>query len=671
MWGLFGALTVLCGVLAAAWWSVRARLRDAEQHRGALEKTTRDAVDASRKTSQFLANMSHEIRTPMNGVLGVTRLLLGTTLDPKQRRYVETIDASGRSLLTVLNDILDFSKVEAGKYKIQSVAFDVIVVAQEVAELLAEPAHRKGVELVLRVAPSVPARVQGDPDRFRQVLTNLASNAVKFTAEGEVCIDVTLQDKDDAQVTLRVEVRDTGVGISEAAQGKLFEAFAQEDGTIAHRYGGTGLGLALSRRLLETMGGSVDFESSEGVGSRFWFVLPCPRAEQLDAPRRRIDPKGGRVLIVDASETWRNVLSEQLSLWTLRCEAEASGERALALLNERSTTPSEAFHAVVVSSHTRDLRGEELVRVVLLSRLDGETVPADIAAELSAHLHKPMRASDLFDAMLAAFGGEVRTRKRQRTPEQGARVRGARVLVVEDDDVNQFVAVEQIKRLGYEVDLARNGLEAVEAVQKGGYAAVFMDCQMPVMDGYQATREIRAREQSGQRLPIIALTAHALHGERQKVLDAGMDDYLTKPLRVDALRKMLEHFVDARVPHAVGDAAPAATPLPEIELQVLDPATVRSVKVIELVLRLMPGQLGVIADAIAQAEFEPLRAHAHKLKGSAASIGAQRMAASAEVLQHAKDGDVDGVTIELARLREQWETVQSRLQDELSQRRTA
>jgi two-component system, sensor histidine kinase and response regulator len=208
-------------------------------------------------------------------------------------------------------------------------------------------------------------------------------------------------------------------------------------------------------------------------------------------------------------------------------------------------------------------------------------------------------------------------------------------------------------------------------VQKGGYAAVFMDCQMPVMDGYQATREIRAREQSGQRLPIIALTAHALHGERQKVLDAGMDDYLTKPLRVDALRKMLEHFVDARVPHAVGDAAPAATPLPEIELQVLDPATVRSVKVIELVLRLMPGQLGVIADAIAQAEFEPLRAHAHKLKGSAASIGAQRMAASAEVLQHAKDGDVDGVTIELARLREQWETVQSRLQDELSQRRTA
>ncbi len=684
--GLAGAIISLVAALAFVSLYIGPLLRVTENAFLRLEQTTALALESARLKSQFLANMSHEIRTPMNGVLGITKLMLDMHLDTKLRRYVETIDASGRALLTIINDVLDFSKIEAGKYKIQILEFDVVVVTQEVAELLSEPAHRKNVELVYRIGREVPARVKGDPDRYRQILMNLCGNAVKFTAEGEVFIDVSATPRaDDESVLLRVEVRDTGIGVSDAAKNKLFEAFSQQDSSSVRVYGGTGLGLAISKRLAEMMGGSIGFSSTEGVGSSFWFTLPVGVAPQeQDSLRAPIEPSGRRALIVDASESWRRLLSEQLSAWGMRSATEASGDRALALLKDAEAI-GQRFDIVLVSTHTRDLSGQELIArlgaasmrvpVVYLSQLSTGIVPSELSEAVVAQLNKPVRASDLYDCLVTTFSGARSRRTKTRSGEERTRARrkDVRLLIVEDNEVNQFVAVEQLKQMGYEVDLAKNGREAVDAVQKYSYAAVLMDCQMPVMDGYEATREIRRRETTGQHLPIIALTAHALMGEREKVLEAGMDDYLTKPVRADALRKLLTHFVDNRlaVERLSGSNPPVGASPRSAATPDLDPTTQRSNKVIELFLRLVPGQLAVLEEAIGAGDNEQSRAHAHKLKGSSLSLGALRMAEIAEAMQHMLDPDFARAPAELAKLRERFETASALLRTELAARQSA
>jgi signal transduction histidine kinase/DNA-binding NarL/FixJ family response regulator len=474
-----------------------------------LETTTLAALESARLKSQFLANMSHEIRTPMHGIMGVTKLALGMPLDSKLRHYLGVIDTSARGLLTIINDILDFSKMEAGKYEIHPRPFDLRDVVEESIELFVEPAREKKLELSLNVAPDVPNELIGDPDRIRQILVNLTSNAVKFTDRGEVSVSVTVSPHAD-KLLLRTSVKDSGCGISPAAQDKLFEAFTQVDGSYARQHGGTGLGLAIVKRLANLMGGEVGLQSEFGRGSEFWFTIVVEQSHVAPPERRRLD---------------------------------------------------------------------------------------------SSQLHE-----------------------RRRSVEQRP------VLVVDDNEINRFVAVEQLREFGYSAETACNGAEAVEAVSRRDYAVVLMDCQMPVMDGYAATREIRRREKGKRRVPIIAVTAHAIVGERDNVLASGMDDYIAKPVRPAALERALLQWAcaaDEISEDEHDEAAILACPSSDE----FEPDTDLTPRLVELFLLHAPEQLGELAKQVTAGNAESARAQAHKLKGGLYAVGAARLADSMEQLR--------------------------------------
>jgi signal transduction histidine kinase/DNA-binding response OmpR family regulator len=662
--GVLGGLVALLSALAFVNLYIGPLLRALEEAVHRLQHTTAAALESARAKSQFLANMSHEIRTPINGVLGITRLMLDASLPPKLRRYAEALEVSGRSLATIINDVLDFSKIEAGKYAIVEADLDVASVTLDAAEPLAEDARKKGLELVCRIGKEVPPLLRGDPDRYRQVLTNLAGNAVKFTLHGEVFIDVSARPLEPGKVELRVEVRDTGVGIADDARDKVFDAFWQQDGSAARAFGGTGLGLAISRRLVEMMGGQIGFESAVGAGSRFWLTLPLAIAtDAAPATRSALDR---RVLVVDANPSWRGVLAEQLAAWQMACVTEASGARALPRLRE-AAQDGQPFAVALIASRVEDLDSAELIRavyeapelgalpIVYLGYLGDPPLPEAAAAHVRAQLHKPMRVSQLYDSLAGVF--HVPASRRGAGAVSRAAASRVPLLLVEDNDINALVATEQLHALGYEVDAAHNGAEAVAAVDKRRYAAVLMDCQMPVMDGYQASREIRAKEQPGQHLPIIALTAHALGGEREKVLAAGMDDYLTKPVRPDSLHKTLLRWLGQ-------DGVPSSSAPPRAEAQddELDPGTPRSSQVIALFLRLLPGQLDELTRALEAGDAAAARAHAHKLKGSGLSVGARRFARLAGELQLVVDaGRLPLAREKLDELRAAFERLRERL----------
>ena len=678
--GVIVALFALLAALAFVNLYIVPLTRVTERAFGQLERTTEMALESARLKSQFLANMSHEIRTPMNGVLGMTRLILNTGLEPKLRRYIETVDASGRALMTIINDILDFSKIESGKYEIHEVEFDISVLTQEVVELFAERAHVKGLELLCRVAPDVPTRVHADPDRVRQVLGNLIGNAIKFTEEGEIYVQVTRGASDKGEPALLVEVHDTGIGIPEASHETIFESFSQQDGSSVRVYGGTGLGLAISKHLIEIMKGKIGVKSEPGKGSVFHFSLPLVEAATVEQETRVIEPAGRRAIVVDSSDRARQIVAEHLRAWGMLCSELADADEALARIAE-AEGEGEPFHIAVVAQRAGGMEGAQLLErlgkerpelpTVFLSQSSSQTTASELSESVVAQISKPIRVSDLYDSLVGTFAGAGRRHEQGQaqavTPRQAPR-KGIHILVVDDNEVNQFVAAEQVLEFGYEVGIASNGQEAGAAALTGKYAAVLMDCQMPVMDGYEATRVIREREAEGQRLPIIALTAHALLGERDKVLEAGMDDYLTKPIRSDALRKVLAHLVDANVDSARGETcerAEAQDPsLPDLETE-----TRRSPKVIELVLRHVPTQVELLGNAIEAGDAAATRAHAHKLKGSAASIGARRMSTIAEELQHlGNSGDVGDAPQRMEALRASFEVVRDLLEGELQQK---
>ena len=685
--GLGGALLALIATLAFIYLYIGPLLRVTESALRRLEHTTELALESVRLKSQFLANMSHEIRTPINGVLGITRLMLELPLEGKMRRYADALEASGQSLSTIINDILDFSKIEADRYEIQRVEFDPARVTQEVAETLSASAHAKGLDLVCRVAPDVPARLAADPDRYRQVLTNLAGNAVKFTQRGEVFIDLsTRPGKTATELLLRAEVRDTGIGIAESAKEQVFEAFWQQDGSAARSYGGTGLGLAISKRLVAMMGGELEFVSALGVGSRFYFTLPCVLTSDAASAIAIGEPAGRRALIVDASASWCDVLEERLSTWGMRCTVETNGLRALDLLRDAAAR-AEPFDIALVASQTGDLRGDELLRriavepalaatkLVLLGYLGSDATAVELPDALIAQLAKPMRVSHLYDCIVGAFSERGVARLRSRPPVAADAGSRPNVLLVEDNDVNQLVATETLLKLGYRTDVARNGVEAIALAQKHEYAAILMDCQMPVMDGYQATREIRRRELPGKRVPIIALTAHALSGERENVLAAGMDEYLTKPLQLVALRRALEQWTAGRGSPSQ-NAAPAldlakSAPAAAVEAD-LDQQVERSTDVAELFLELVPGQIEALATAINTGAANEVSSRAHKLKGGTLSIGARRMASlAAEIEDSALVGRLSQAPNRLAELQRRFFIVSAQLHDEIAHSRQA